>query len=345
MTQPRHAIFLDPSSEHFLGDRLFDMQDSRLNRDGTLLPFARLKARFASMGVPVHTADVLRSGAVLAQTNHYWSLGMRSGYQELLGRDDIRLRGFVLFEPPLVEPAMYADLPNLMQCFENVFVHNVDGDGYALQDAESTKLKKLDWPQPYDSEVEPYWSRRDRENRLVVIAGNHNPKFRHPEFYSKRIQAVGALAALDAVDLYGRGWDRWWSKQSAWWPYWRHFGAIRRAYRGSCEAKLEVLSRYRFSLCFENTPMRGYLTEKLFDCLYAGTVPLYLGAPDIAELVPPDAYVDVRRYSDFRTLFREVNAMPDEAWQRMREAGKEFLRGEGKRRYFDALIDICTLPA
>lgn len=334
------AIFIEPSSEHFAQDRLFDVGNESLNRDGTLLPFFRLKQYFEENGVPVHTADYLRSNEFCAQENHYWSLGVCSGYQSFLGRRDVRLKGFVLMEPPLVKPKMYGLLPELTSCFDAVYVHNIHGDGYSLRNVDRKKLRTFHWPQPYAEEVEPHWSRGGRLNKLVVVAGHHHSKFRKPEYYSKRIEAVGALADLDAIDLFGRGWDRWWAKESVWWPYWRHRSALMKAYRGSCASKLEVLSRYRFSLCYENMPMAGYLTEKIFDCLYAGTVPVYLGAPDIAELLPSDAYVDMREFPDYDSMLEAVRSMSDARWQEMREAGRAFLRGQGRSLYYDSLIRL-----
>lgn len=336
----KEAVFIDPSSEHFLGDRLFDTEDGFLNRDGTLLPFSRMREHLQAQGIPVHTADFLRNGEVTAEINHYWSLGMLHGYQSFLGRNDVRFRGFILFEPPLVAPRMYKALPEITRHFEAVFVHNTIGDGYSLQGVDKSKLKKLYWPQPYDSEIEPYWSRDSRLNKLVVIAGNHNPKFRQPELYSRRIEAVAELVDRDAIDLFGRGWDCWWSRHSAWLPYWKHRRSILKAYKGSCESKLEILSRYRFCLCLENMPMTGYLTEKLFDCLYAGTVPIYLGAPDIDLLIPEDTYIDLRRFSDINNMFNTVSQMPEQEWQRIRDAGRIFLRGAGSKRYFDFMTSI-----
>lgn len=338
----KEAVFIDPSSEHFLGDRLFDTENSFLNRDGTLLPFSRMRRYLQLQGIPVHTADFLRSGKVVAEVNHYWSLGMLKGYRSFVGRNDVRLRGFILFEPPLVSPRMYKALPEITRHFEAVYVHNVIGDGYSLDGVNTGRLNKLYWPQPYDSEMAPYWNRDARLNKIVVIAGNHNPMFRRPELYSQRIQAVAELVDQEAIDLYGRGWERWWSRHSAWLPYWRNRHAILKAYKGGCEYKLDVLSRYRFSLCLENMPMSGYLTEKLFDCLYAGTVPLYLGAPDVGELIPPNTYIDLRNFSDFKSMFATVSKMPEQEWVRMQEAGRDFLRGDGKNIYFDFMKNIIN---
>jgi hypothetical protein len=58
-------------------------------------------------------------------------------------------------------------------------------------------------------------------------------------------------------------------------------------------AKLDVLRRYRFVLAFENAIDRDYVTEKWFDALVAGCVPVYLGAPNIADFAPAtESYID-----------------------------------------------------
>jgi hypothetical protein len=335
------SVFIEPPSAHYLGDQFFNLDNLALNRDGGLQPFARLREEMQARGIAVRTADALRRGESVSTLNHYWSFGMLNEYSSLLVREDVRLRGFFLLEPPLTAPHLYKALPELTRHFERVYVHNTQGDGYSLRGVDRSKLAKVYFPQPFDRELEPYWDREQRANKLVVIAGHHHAKFRRPELYSERIKAVASLVDDDAIDLFGRGWDQWWTKESLWWPYWRNYRALMRAYRGSCVSKHEVLSRYRFSLCYENMPMTGYLTEKLFDCLYAGTVPVYLGAPDIASLVPPEAYVDMRQFPDTKTMFAAIKNMPSATWRHMREAGREFLRGAGKSLYCDAVLNAC----
>jgi hypothetical protein len=341
--QARHAVFIDPPSEHYLKDRLFDLSDKHLNRDDTLLPFARLRDTLRQQGVAVRTADYLKSEEGSSLLKHYWSIGILNGYKALIGRHDVRLRGFVLAEPPLVAPKMYRALPELTRVFEEVYVHNTVGDGYSLNGVITSKLRKLYWPLPYDHVVEPFWSRSDRLNKLVNITGNHNPRFRRPEFYSKRIEAMAALSEFDAVDLYGRGWDRWWSRQSMWLPYWKFRRQLMSIHKGPCDSKLETLSQYRFCLCLENTPMKGWLTEKLFDCLYSGTVPVYWGAPDIETLVPPEAYVDFREYTNWDDVWSHIRGMSNSEWRRMRDVGRDFVIGGGMQKYYNALSQIVRV--
>lgn len=50
--------------------------------------------------------------------------------------------------------------------------------------------------------------------------------------------------------------------------------------------KLDVISGYLFYLAFENSNAVDYVSEKMFDGLIAGTVPVYLGAPNIDDYLP-----------------------------------------------------------
>jgi alpha-1,3-fucosyltransferase 10 len=52
--------------------------------------------------------------------------------------------------------------------------------------------------------------------------------------------------------------------------------------------KLATLARYRFTLAFENSIAEDYVTEKFFDPLRVGSVPVYLGAPNVADFAPGD---------------------------------------------------------
>ena len=111
-------------------------------------------------------------------------------------------------------------------------------------------------------------------------------------------------------------------------------------YKGSCQSKYEVLSKYEFALCFENSVMKGYITEKIFDCLYAGTIPLYWGAKDIADFIPEGIYIDCRQFSSWEQMHNKVMELSDKEIQVMREEGQAFLRSPQALKYHDSLIEI-----
>lgn len=63
-------------------------------------------------------------------------------------------------------------------------------------------------------------------------------------------------------------------------------------------SKLETCSGYRFTLAFENAIATDYVTEKFFDPLLAGSVPVYLGAPNVSQFAPAeDCYIDAADFS------------------------------------------------
>lgn len=52
--------------------------------------------------------------------------------------------------------------------------------------------------------------------------------------------------------------------------------------------KLGVVGRYRFLSAMENSYALDYVSEKLYHALLVGTVPLYLGAPNVYDFLPCD---------------------------------------------------------
>lgn len=337
---PNREVFVDPPSKAYYEDRLFDTFNAILNRDDSLVPYERVRQAYRAAGKELRTADYLMKAPAGGVLSNYYSLGVLDNHKALLQRTDVCLKAFVIFEPPVVDPRLYRALPELTAAFERVYVHNISGDGYSLKNVRQLKLRKLHWPQPRKEVIQTLWDRRDRLDRIVVINGNHRPRRVKGELYSKRIEAMTALAKLGVVDLYGRGWAKWWSRSSMWLPYWHNRKSLMSIYKGACDSKFEVLSQYKFCLCFENMAMKGYITEKIFDCFYAGTVPLYLGATDIAELIPSDAYIDCRQFGSWEQMSQAIEKLPSEKIELLKNAGREFVQSPEGLRYFNSLNQI-----
>jgi hypothetical protein len=92
-----------------------------------------------------------------------------------------------------------------------------------------------------------------------------------------------------------------------------HFGKWHHNQPGRCpegrEGKLEVLRQYQFCLAIENCLQEDYVSEKWYDCLVAGCVPIYFGAPNIAEYAPgPGAYLQVSTAGAMTQLAAKVKA-------------------------------------
>ena len=65
---------------------------------------------------------------------------------------------------------------------------------------------------------------------------------------------------------------------------------------GPVKDKHAFLQDYKFNLCFENSAVDGYTTEKLCDALAAGTLPIYWGNPRVGLDFPKDTFIDVSSF-------------------------------------------------
>jgi hypothetical protein len=52
------------------------------------------------------------------------------------------------------------------------------------------------------------------------------------------------------------------------------------------DIKIETMGRYKFALAFENDNVTDWITEKLPHAILAGTVPVYMGAPNVDRVAP-----------------------------------------------------------
>ena len=76
------------------------------------------------------------------------------------------------------------------------------------------------------------------------------------------------------------------------------------------QTKLETLPAYKFAIAFENARAEDYVTEKFFDPLRVGCVPVYLGAPNVEDFAPGDrCFIDAADYADPRALADHLLAL------------------------------------
>ena len=86
-------------------------------------------------------------------------------------------------------------------------------------------------------------------------------------------------------------------------------------------SKLEAMKAFHFTLAFENAIEPDYVTEKFFEPFLAGTIPVYLGAPNVEEFAPGEnCYVDASRYPDPAALAAYLRSAEPGSFHRWRHA-------------------------
>ncbi len=93
-----------------------------------------------------------------------------------------------------------------------------------------------------------------------------------------------------------------------------HFSRNRRLPNDSGRAsKLQLLTDYKFNLAFENAIEKDYVTEKFFDPLARGCVPVYLGAPNIDDFAPGDhSFIHAADFSGPKELAEYLLALNED---------------------------------
>ena len=168
-----------------------------------------------------------------------------------------------------------------------------------------------------------------------MIAGNK--KNNQPrELYSERIRAIKWFEKNQPAhfDLYGKGWDiRLPSSltplKPVLQPIYNKFFPHYAFYRGEITSKRTILEQYKFSICYENVrDIPGYITEKIFDCFFAGCVPIYLGASNVTDYIPENSFIDKRKFSDYSELFDYITELSEDDYMQYLQSIEDYIKSE-----------------
>jgi alpha(1,3/1,4) fucosyltransferase len=307
----------------YLQDLLFE-QNSILNRDNCLDPFITLRRTAMSSGIMVHTQDHWHKENRSPEAVLFLDIPKRP-IREILGNwHGIATTYVLLQECAVVSPRNWEI--HRHSDFAKIFTWHTE----LLKNKHYVRVhfsQKITLPSVTGFAKREHW--------LCLIAGNKRAS--HPlELYTQRVNAIRwhEQHHPDHFNLYGMGWDmpmipgprclrRWATKI----PLLADILQRKfRTYRGPVSSKRECLQRHRFSICFENAhSIPGYITEKIIDCMMAGCVPIYWGAPDILEHIPPDCLIDFRSFMRFDRLWEYLLTIDEDRFVNYQRAMVSFL--------------------
>ena len=254
-------IIIDPASLHYSSNKLFDLDDKVLNRDGTLLPFFRLKQHLELYGKTIITVDMYDESYVEPFIFISFSEPrIVKKYPYIMSRATKTI--LVLIEPELTRLRPYAELNRYGDKFDQIYCYNEKQIPLQMRQ----KYRHLFFPQASKTVNK---TNVNRLNKCVMINGCHVNYFNKNENYSERIRAVANLSLFDFIDFFGNGWDKGGFRLALNPVFRRYKSRLMASYKGSVNEKSACYSRYDFAICFENQDTHGYVTEKIFDCLWA----------------------------------------------------------------------------
>jgi hypothetical protein len=198
---------------------------------------------------------------------------------------------------------------------------------------------RVNWPQDWNLKIlensrnDP-WVRIDK----TVMINRNLMSFVPGEMYSlRRLLAQRS----PEIDVWGMGWQMPFIKRAIrlveelMIPL-RHGSQVKPSsirgwfkaplsYKGPAEDKLATLSSYNYSVVIENS--LDYMSEKLFDCLFAGTLPIYVG-PDPREFGIPE-FAAIHSKPNIESVMESINLARGINLEEWRSSVLAWLTSEG----------------
>lgn len=200
---------------------------------------------------------------------------------------------------------------------------------------------------PFLSPVRPWgqnwntshFNNLNRLQRAVSISSNKY-SFVKGELYSIRSKAYATISSLD---LFGMGWERSIIRNALkmakeYLIALRGDGRLTFAclanlwtqplnYSGGSRDKLETLSKYTYSVVIENS--LEFMSEKLIDCLLAGTIPIYVGPPTHPFGIPQDLIFSAE--PNMESINKALIKAEESDWGAWRAAANDWVLNSSSR--------------
>lgn len=306
-----------------LNNKIFDLNDSSINRDNFAYSYYQLKETFLKNNFDFSTVDI--NSIEKSQAIIYNDMP-----KVLPKLKDIHKSYLLIFESELISPANWDFSKH--QFFNKIFTWND-----TLVD--NKKYFKINFSHLFPKSINKDLSKK--EKLCTLIAGHKMVK--HPlELYSKRIEAIRWFEKhhLEDFDFYGIGWDKYQPTNKFVRSLLKRIRIAKffkpnyHNYKGAVNSKKEVLEKYKFAICYENAKdIDGYITEKIFDCFFAGCIPIYWGANNITMHIPKECFIDKRNFQTYEELYEYINTMNNHDYMQYLSYIEEYLNSKQSYKY------------
>jgi len=288
-----------------VGRSLFESNDPVSAVDRRYRPFRQLRSVLNRLGYTVREAQTL---ADIEDPHTIVVFDVRPDELEELAKYPSDILSLVLWKDPISNPLNF-----------DVESHRPFGRIYTWYNdlVDNVRYFKLSFPflRPMGDDLVPF------ENRKLCTLVASNRYSDHPdELYSeeRKVAEFFTDAEGDSFDLFGWGWSPTLDRKA---------GEL-------VPGRVECLRRYRFSFCYETVKgWGGFVTGKIFDSFAAGCVPIYWGAPDIAESIPRDCFIAREDFGPEEELRAFLRDMPEAVHGRYLERIRAFLSSENAVLY------------
>lgn len=225
-----------------------------------------------------------------------------------------------MWEPPVVQKKLYSK--EFTSKFKRIYTWDDDL-------VDNKKFFKFYYP--VLQSMRPNLPTFEERKLLTQISGRKKSKH-EKELYSARVAVIEYFQDKPEgeFEFYGFGWEK---------DNFRH-------YKGSVADKHATLQNYKFSICYENMrDVKGYITEKIFDCFTVGTIPIYWGASNITDFIPKECFIDRRDFKSFDDVMTYIRAMDETTYQNYIKNIQTFLESDRAKLFSQEMFNVIFLES
>jgi hypothetical protein len=73
-----------------------------------------------------------------------------------------------------------------------------------------------------------------------------------------------------------------------------------------------LFKKYKFVICFENSFSNDYIMEKLPNVMFANSIPIYRGAPNINEYFNSSSFVNYGDYGSYKLMIKKIKELDND---------------------------------
>ena len=176
-----------------------------------------------------------------------------------------------IIEPPIINGENYSYIVRDHKKFKKVFSYNIDLankiDNFVFIPHGGTWLRNEDI------------GLHNKHSTVSCILSNKqwNP------YHQMRHRIYDRFKSIKDIDFYGSGTDT------------------------PIDYKIDALKHYMFSVVVENSIENDYFTEKLLDCFFTGTIPIYCGTRNISKYFDINGVIFFDGDEDLLSIIDNIN--------------------------------------
>lgn len=312
----RKKIYITPGQ----WGQLFALDNPTYNRDNCLNVTVRLREFAAEFGYDLIQVSPLDH---LSDFEYLICFDIHPEHLNYLKRYPKEKLILFLWEPPSTVPDNF--VKDYHYCFSKIYTW----DDSLVDDK---KYFKFYYPAflPRIPSLTPFSSKR-----LSTMIAYNKTSFHPYELYGERKNVIHYFESLPEgnFDLYGKNWP-----------------SYLKNYKGPVEKKVDCQKLYKFCFAYENVwNIPGYISEKIFDCFHAGTVPIYWGASNIYDYIPKECFIDRTNFLDEFDLHEHLISITEDEYNQYMINTEKFLESDqaqlySQENFFRIFMELITTP-